>query len=69
MSKTKLLKLLYLLEERSFLLFGTPFLGLDFEVWKLGPVPKEIYGTITESDCVHHEWLYDYVPLSMVRLY
>jgi uncharacterized phage-associated protein len=41
--KTKLLKLLYLLEEISIKKNGMPFLGLNFEVWKLGPVAKDIF--------------------------
>ncbi len=43
LSKTKLLKLLYLMEEYSVKTFNTPFLGLRFEVWQAGPVVKDIF--------------------------
>ena len=62
MSKTKLLKLLYLLEEHSVLKTGTPFLNLDFEVWKLGPVAKEIFISIEDSGMPEtKDWINDYV--------
>jgi uncharacterized phage-associated protein len=58
MSKTKLLKLLYLLEERSVLETGTPFLNINFEVWKLGPVAKEIFISIEDSS---KDWIDNYI--------
>lgn len=48
-SKTKLLKLLYLMEERSALRYHQPFLGLPYEVWQAGPVAKDIYIDISEG--------------------
>ncbi|MEO8108784.1 MAG: hypothetical protein ABI594_02075 [Ginsengibacter sp.] len=33
-AKTKILKLLFLLEEKSIRDFGVPFFGFDFKVWK-----------------------------------
>lgn len=41
--KTKALKLLYFLEEKSINDTGVPFFGLDWKVWKLGPVDQTIY--------------------------
>ena len=35
LSKTKLLKLLYLMEERMALKFHVPFIGIPFEVWQV----------------------------------
>lgn len=35
LSKTKLLKLLFLLEEKSIQDYGTPFFGVDFKIWQL----------------------------------
>jgi uncharacterized phage-associated protein len=62
MSKTKLLKLLYLLEERSVLETGTPFLNINFEVWKLGPVAKEIFISIEDSRMSElKDWIDDYI--------
>lgn len=45
--KTKALKLLYLIEEISVRKNGIPFFGVDFQMWKLGPVVKDIYIDIT----------------------
>lgn len=48
-SKTKLLKLLYLMEERSALRYHQPFLGLSYEVWQAGPVAKDVYIDISDG--------------------
>lgn len=48
LSKTKLLKLLYFMEEYSVLRFKTPFLGLPFEVWQAGPVVKDVFVDLSE---------------------
>ena len=62
MSKTKLLKLLYLLEERSVSETGTPFLNINFEVWKLGPVAKEIFISIEDSRMSNSkDWIDHYI--------
>lgn len=47
-TKTKALKLLYLLDVTSIEKYGVPFLGLDYKVWKLGPVAKDLKD---EFDC------------------
>lgn len=41
--KTKLLKLLYILDEVSIKKSGIPFLNLHYDVWKFGPVDKDIF--------------------------
>lgn len=43
LSKTKLLKLLYILDELSIKRSGLPFLNLQYKVWKFGPVSDEIF--------------------------
>ncbi len=43
LSKTKALKLLYLIEEVAIKKYGMPFFNISFEVWKLGPVAKEVF--------------------------
>ncbi len=43
LSKTKLLKLIYLIEEVSIKKTGIPFFNIPFEVWKLGPVAREVF--------------------------
>ena len=47
-SKTKAIKLLYFLEEFSIKKYGRPFLGLEWEVWHLGPVSEDLYAEINE---------------------
>jgi uncharacterized phage-associated protein len=49
LSKTKLLKLIYLLEETTIRRRSRPFLNLDFEVWKLGPVAKDLYFDLSST--------------------
>ena len=49
LSKTKLLKMLYFMEEYSVLRFNTPFLGLPFEVWQAGPVVKDVFVDLSEN--------------------
>lgn len=47
--KTKLLKLLYLLDETSMKLAGFPMFGLEYKAWRMGPVSKEIYVDIDDG--------------------
>jgi len=47
LNKTKILKLLYLVEEAAIKKSGKPFLGIDFQLWKYGPVAKDIYIDLT----------------------
>ena len=43
LSKTKLLKLIYLLEEVSVRENGLPCFGIPFEVWQAGQVAKDVF--------------------------
>jgi uncharacterized phage-associated protein len=43
LSKTKLLKILYILDEISIKKSGIPFLNLKYKVWKFGPVSEELF--------------------------
>ncbi len=43
LSKTKLLKLLYILDELSIKNSGIPFLNLNYKLWRLGPVAEDIF--------------------------
>lgn len=45
--KTKALKLLYIIEELSIRKFGVPFFGVDFQLWSLGPVVRDVYIYLT----------------------
>ena len=48
-SKTKMLKLLYLLDEFSIRKSGIPFFNLQYKVWKLGPVAEEIFVELSDK--------------------
>jgi len=48
-SKTKMLKLLYLLDEFSIKNSGIPFLNLQYKAWKLGPVAEEIFIELSDK--------------------
>lgn len=48
-SKTHILKLIFILEELSIISTGSPFFGLKFEVWKLGPVSPDLYIELSEE--------------------
>lgn len=50
LSKTKLLKLVYLLEETTVIKCARPFLNLDFEVWRLGPVSKDLFFDLSSTE-------------------
>ncbi|SEF42129.1 Panacea domain-containing protein [Flavobacterium urumqiense] len=47
--KTSLLKLVYIIEEKSIEKRGMPFFNLDFEVWKFGPVCQNLYVEFSEE--------------------
>lgn len=59
--KTKALKLLYLIEERFVLTYHTPFTGLPFEVWRLGPVEKDVFVELSDGTAM----LGGYVVMAM----
>ncbi|GAB4044113.1 Panacea domain-containing protein [Spirosoma litoris] len=43
LSKTKLLTLIYLLQETSVKAYGLPFFNMPFLVWRLGPVAEDVF--------------------------
>jgi uncharacterized phage-associated protein len=50
LSKTKLLKLIYLIEEYSVRTYGLPFFNLHFTVWKLGPVSRDVFVDLSSDE-------------------
>ncbi|HVY73522.1 MAG TPA: Panacea domain-containing protein [Puia sp.] len=48
-SKTHLLKLVFIIEEISIRKFGVPFFNIRFDVWKLGPVSRDLYIELTSE--------------------
>src|SRR5437762_1520053 len=49
LNKTKILKLLFLLEEACIKKYGHPFFGIDFQLWKHGPVVKDIFIDLSDE--------------------
>ncbi|WP_207632654.1 Panacea domain-containing protein [Foetidibacter luteolus] len=43
---TKALKLLYLIDETSYVRSGAPVTWLDYKVWEMGPVAEELYNEL-----------------------
>jgi len=52
LSKTKILKLLYILDELSIKKSGIPFLNLKYKVWKFGPVSEDIFIDLSTSPTI-----------------
>ena len=50
LTKTKILKILFLLEEASIKKAGQPFIGIDFQLWKLGPVAKDVFIDLSSDE-------------------
>src|SRR5688572_1795279 len=46
LNMTKALKLLYLIDETSYMRTGVPVTWLDYKVWEMGPVAEELYNEL-----------------------
>ena len=57
LSKTKLLKILYLLDEFSIKQSGLPFLDLKYEVWQHGPVAQEIFIDLSDEPVLLKDYI------------
>ncbi|TKG95439.1 DUF4065 domain-containing protein [Puteibacter caeruleilacunae] len=57
LSKTKLLKLLFLAEEAFVKKHQIPFLGLEFEVWQAGPVARDIFIDLSDEPFLLKEFI------------
>lgn len=57
LSKTHLLKLIFIIEEASIRKYGLPFFDLRFDVWKLGPVSKDLFVELTEEPNLFAEYI------------
>ena len=58
LSKSKLIKFMYLMEETMVRRYQAPFLALQYEVWQYGPVAKEIYVGFCLHLCNRRRYLY-----------
>ncbi len=50
--KTEILKLLFLMEELSVRQYNTPFLGIPFSVWRLGPVSVDVFEELSDGPVI-----------------
>jgi len=57
--KTKLLKLIYMLDEFSVKLHGVPMFNLEYKVWQAGPVCDDVFVELSEEPVL----LKDYIKL------
>jgi len=58
LSKTKLLKLLYILDEISIKKSGIPILNLKFKTWKFGPVSEDIFVELSSEPSFLKDYFY-----------
>jgi uncharacterized phage-associated protein len=49
LNKTKILKVLFLIEEACIKKYGYPFFNIDFQVWQHGPVAKDIFIDLSDD--------------------
>ena len=56
-SKTKILKLLYILDEVAISTTGIPFLNLEYKVWKFGPVTPDIYIELSSKTVLFKDYI------------
>jgi uncharacterized phage-associated protein len=52
LSMTKALKLLYLIDETSYMRTGVPITWLDYKVWEKGPVAEELYNELRYNQAI-----------------
>lgn len=57
LSKTKALKLIYILDELSIKMSGIPFFNLKYKVWKFGPVSEEIFIDLSSDTTLLHQYI------------
>jgi uncharacterized phage-associated protein len=57
MSKTKMLKMIYIIDETSVKKTGFPVFNLDYRVWKFGPVDTELFLELNSGPYVLKEYI------------
>jgi uncharacterized phage-associated protein len=63
LSKTKLLKLIYLVDEYSIKSYGIPFFDLEYKLWQAGPVNIDLFIELSPERVL----LKDYIKLSFTE--
>lgn len=61
LSKTKLLKLLYIMEEHMVQKYHVPFLAVPYEVWKWGPVQKDLFADLSDNLFLMKDYIESYI--------
>lgn len=56
-TKTKLLKLIYILEEASIKKYGTPFFNIPYHLWKFGPVAQEVFIDLSTKPTIFKNYI------------
>jgi len=57
LSKTKLLKLIYLTDELSVKSRGIPFFNLEYKIWQKGPVNVDLYSEFTSTPTILKDFI------------
>ena len=65
-SKTKLLKLLYFVQETSVRKYGLRFFDMPFQVWHLGPVAEDVFVELSAETAETPVMLDEYINRSAV---
>lgn len=60
LSKTKIIKLLYIMEEKMVERHHTPFLAIPYEIWHLGPVQKDLFADLSDQLFLMKDYLEPY---------
>lgn len=62
---TKLMKLIYIIDETSVKETGSPVTWFDYKVWRMGPVPKDIYTNISYKN---GDFFSDFIDVDKIEL-
>lgn len=57
LTKTHILKLIYIIEEISIRKYGLPFFNLKFQVWKFGPVSVDLFADLSDKPVLFSNFL------------
>lgn len=71
LSMTKVLKLLYIIDETSIRETGSPITWLDYKVWEMGPVAVDIYNEIKRNEIICYQGkeltVGEYIDLNIIE--
>ncbi len=57
---TKLLKIIYIIDETAVRETGVPVTWLDYQVWEFGPIPKDLYEGLMYGEIEMHQYSFLY---------